>query len=795
MVLRAFLKLLPLFFLIASAGHGAAQGVDRQTAPPVANQPAATAATASSPSQQPPPPASAAGKATDPKDLQRLLDTLTDDKARGEFIVRLRGLVEAQTKDVRPAEAREDWLAGATESLGDVSKSILGFAGELEQLPDLGQRAMASLSDPATLKWLSGAIAMIAAVLAAALLVEWLAKRLLARPRRSIEGRTSTSMLARAFLLCVRTVLDILPIVAFAAAAYGVLAVVDLSFLVRLAVVTLVNANVLSRAIIAAGRAILTPGAPGLRLLYLNDENAAYGFLWLRRFTHASVYGYFILHTGWLLGLSYPVYSSLGNLLALFIAGMSVVFIMQIRSGVSRKLRGPETPDNVARLRKQAAEFWHVLVIAYVIAVYLVWAMGVPGGFAYLARASLMSVLTVVLARLALAGLMRAFATIFNLSDETRTKYPMLEARANRYLPALRRILQGMVVAVAGLALVEIWGGHPLEWLASSSGQGMLGRFISIAVVMAIALIVWEVGTAFGERIALGNPTSMRLKTLLPFLLNGFRIVLLTLVGLIVLSELGINIAPLLAGAGVLGLAVGFGAQTLVKDVITGVFILMEDTISVGDVVEVGTHSGLVEKISVRTVHLRDFDGNVHTIPFGEVQTVKNMSKVFAYAVVDVTVSYRENIDEALALMAEVAEGMTKSGPLAETIIGPFEVVGVEGLQESAVWLRGRFKTRPLGQWNVRREFYRRIKAAFDERGIEIPYPHRTIYLGADKKGAAAPLHIVNDHKATARPRGAKRTGPPAAEESTGPLIEEHPGARERSGSDDDLLLVEERSR
>ncbi|MDP3691387.1 mechanosensitive ion channel family protein [Bradyrhizobium sp.] len=404
-----------------------------------------------------------------------------------------------------------------------------------------------------------------------------------------------------------------------------------------------------------------------------------------------------------------------------------------------------------------------------------------------------MSVVTIVLARLVLAGLIRGFATIFELSDETRAKYPGLEARANRYLPVLRQILLGMVVAVSGLALIEIWGGHPLEWLASSSGQGMLGRFIAIGVVMAVALIIWEVGTAFSERIALGNPASVRLKTLLPFLLNAFRIVLLMFVSLIVLSELGVNIAPLLAGAGVFGLALGFGAQTLVKDVITGIFILVENTISVGDVVEVGSHSGLVEKISVRTVHLRDFDGNVHTIPFGEVQTVKNMSKLFAYAVVDVTVSYRENIDEALALMAEVAAGMTRSGPLAETIIEPFEVVGVEGLQESAVWLRGRFKTRPLGQWNVKREFYRRIKAAFDERGIEIPYPHRTIYLGADKKGAAPPLHVVSDHKApAARPRGAQRTGAAAAEGTTGPLIEEHPGARERSGAGEDLLVLEE---
>ncbi len=798
MVSKAFLKLLPLIFLIASIDFCAAQGsVDRKVAAPAAGQPAAPAATtpsAPSPSLSTEAAAGEAAAAEHRKDLQTLLDTLTDDKARNELIVRLRGLVEVQASDAGVAKERHDWLAGATESLGDVSKSILAFVGALEQLPDLGRSLLTSLSDPGTLKWLSGAIAMIVAVLAAGLLVEWFTKRLLMRPRLSVEARTSANILTRLFLLCVRTILDVLPIVAFAAAAYGALALVDLSFLVRLAVVTLINANVLSRAIIATGRAILTPGAPGLRFLYLDDENAAYGFLWLRRFTHAGVYGYFILHTGWLLGLSYPAYSFLGNLLALFITAMSVVFILQIRSGVSRTLRGRKTTDNVPRLRKQAAEFWHVLVIAYMIAVYLVWAMKVPGGFAYLARGSLLSVLTVVLARLALKGLIRAFTTIFTLSDETRTKYPRLEARANRYLPALRQVLQGAVIAVSCLALVEIWGGHPIEWLASSSGQGMLGRFISIAVVMAVSLVIWEAGTAFGERMALGNPASMRLKTLLPFLLNAFRIVLLTFASLIVLSELGVNIAPLLAGAGVFGLAIGFGAQTLVKDVITGVFILMENTISVGEVVEVGTHSGLVEKISVRTLHLRDFDGNVHSIPFGEVQTVKNMSKLFAYAVVDVTVSYRENIDEALALMAEVAAGMAKSGPLAETIIAPFEVVGVEGLQESAVWLRGRFKTRPLGQWNVRREFYRRIKAAFDERGIEIPYPHRTIYLGADKKGGAPPLHVVNEPNAASRPRGARRKPAPIGEETTGPLIEEHPGARERTGSDDDLLAMEKQS-
>lgn len=767
---------------------------------------AAPAGTATS--AQPTPAPTVDASATRQQDLRLLLNTLTDDKARNELAARIRGLLAAnpqQATDDKAAAKSEDnrdsddWLAGATRSLGGVSKSILGFVGELERIPDLAQRAVVNLSDPSGLELLTRVLATVAAVLVAALIAEWLTKRLLARPRRSVEARSSPTFLIRLFLLCVLTVLDVLPIVAFAATAYGVLALVEMSFLVRLAVVTLINANVLSRVLVAAGRAILSPGARGLRLVRLDDESAAYGFLWVRRFAHITVYGYFLLRAGWLLGLSSDAYTFLGNVLALLIGGMLIVFVLQIRGAVSDRLRvRAEAQGNVARLRNQVADFWHVLVIAYVAAVYLVWVTNVPGGFLFLARASVMSILTVIVGRLALLGLIRGFGMAFSLSEDLRTKYPLLEARANRYLPALRQVLQGVVVAICILVFIEIWGGHPFEWFASTGGQRILGRLISIAVVMVAALIAWEVGSAFAERFALRNPTSTRMRTLLPFLQNAFRVLLLTIVTLIVLSEIGVNIAPLLAGAGVFGLAIGFGAQTLVKDVITGIFILTENTIAVGDVVEVGSHSGLVEKMSIRTVHLRDFDGNVHSIPFGEVQTVKNMSKLFAYAVVDITVSYRENIDEALAVMAEVAAGMTESGPLAETIIGPFEVIGVEALQDSSVLLRGRFKTRPLGQWNVRREYFRRIKAAFDERGIENPFPHRTIYFGVDKKGSAPPLHLVNDP--AAKPSRARDRKPAASagsvHETTGPLIEEHPGARERDDTteEDALPTIDEKT-
>lgn len=732
------------------------------------------------------------------EDLRALLGTLEDDQARAAFLARLRALVDSGA--VAPEAAapqRDDWLAGATQSLGAFSNSVLTLVGEIEQLPEQAQRLFGNLSDPLVIERIGWAVTMVIAVLAAALLAEYAAKLLLAGLRRAVEGRRATGLGLRVLLLAIRTVLDILPIAAFAAAAFGVLALVELSFIVRLAVVTVINANVLARLIIAAARAVLTPDAPQLRLFPLDHESAAYGYLWVKRFTNTIVYGHFLLRAAWVLGLALPTYRFLGNALGLFVAGMCIVFILQVRPRVAARLRRIGAREGrAARLRDAVADFWHVLLIAYVVAAYLVWVLDVAGGFAFLARATLLSLLTIALAALAMLLLLRAFAQVFHMNSEMRARYPLLEARANRYLPALRGVMQGLVVVIAALVLLEIWGARPFEWLASDSGQGAVGRLISIGVVVLAGLVAWEVVTAFTERMRAGNPSSTRLKTLLPFMQNAFRVVLLTLGGLILLSEIGVNIAPLLAGAGVLGLAVGFGAQTLVKDVITGIFILMEDTISVGDVVEVGAHSGLVEKISIRTVHMRDFDGNVHSIPFGEVQTIKNMSKDFAYAVIDVRVSYRENIDEALALMSEVADDMAAKGPLAETIVAPFEVVGVEALEESYIWLRGRFKTRPLGQWNVKREFYRRIKAAFDARGIEIPYPHRTVYLGTDKKGEAPPLRVVSQRtEDVSAPQRARRAEAARAARTPGPLIEEHPGARERSEEDEEAMLpaIEER--
>jgi small conductance mechanosensitive channel len=193
------------------------------------------------------------------------------------------------------------------------------------------------------------------------------------------------------------------------------------------------------------------------------------------------------------------------------------------------------------------------------------------------------------------------------------------------------------------------------------------------------------------------------------------------MVVLIVLSELGIDIAPLLAGAGVVGLAIGFGAQTLVKDVITGFFILAEDVVSIGDVVDIDGRSGVVEAMSIRSIRLRDATGAVYTIPFSAVTTVKNLTKDFSYATFDVRVAFAESVDRVISVLREVAAGMQEDPAYKHQIRSSLEVWGLDRFGDFAMIVKARIMTAPGSQWTVGREFNKRMKLAFDERGIAIP--------------------------------------------------------------------------
>ena len=308
---------------------------------------------------------------------------------------------------------------------------------------------------------------------------------------------------------------------------------------------------------------------------------------------------------------------------------------------------------------------------------------------------------------------------------------------------------------VAALVVLDAWGLGPFAWLASESGRVFLGHFLTIVFVAGGALVAWELLSTLVERYLEERNESgevvqrgARIRTFLPLLRNVVRIVLLVFVVLIVLSEIGVNIGPLLAGAGIVGLAISFGAQSLVKDVITGFFFLLEDTISIGDVVDVGGHVGVVEGMNIRSVRLRDLSGSVHTVPFGEVASVLNMTKDFSFAFMEVGIAYREDVDEVIEVLREIGEGMQADEEFGPLILEPLEVLGLDSFGASSVNIRIRFKTLPIKQWAVRREFQRRMKRVFDERGIEIPFPHQTVYFGTDKSGHSAAARIALERQA-----------------------------------------------
>ncbi|AOF85955.1 mechanosensitive ion channel family protein [Hydrogenophaga sp. RAC07] len=280
------------------------------------------------------------------------------------------------------------------------------------------------------------------------------------------------------------------------------------------------------------------------------------------------------------------------------------------------------------------------------------------------------------------------------------------------------------------------------RWWASLGGAATTLLRVTLIMVAAWVLIaVLQRGIrTLRERIAsrMDDRESTKRAETLGRVFRYLATVVVSLIAvMLVLAELGVSVAPILGAAGVVGLAVGFGAQSLVKDFFTGFFILLENQIRQGDVVKLGDHAGMVEVVTLRYVQLRDYDGNVHYVPNGHISTVINMTRGFSNAVMDIGVAYRENVDEVMTVMRQVAVDLQKDPAFELKILAELEIAGVESLADSAVVIRCRFRTLPLEQWGVKREYLRRVKAAFDEHGIEIPYPHMTVYAGQDREGKA----------------------------------------------------------
>ena len=692
-------------------------------------------------------------------DLEALARTLEDDAARLRFTNELRALIEArrqlgqasapaaQPAPPPPAPVAAEPPAPSQEELAKtnlgarliftvssgvrrLSEQVMGGVAVLRDLPRVADWFKSQADNRSARDFWLGLLGKLALVLAAGYLAEWLVGRALGQLRRRVESDPATSLAQRLLLGLARLCLDLLAIVAFAAAAYGVLALVEPGPRTRLVILAIVNAHMAVRVLLAVARIFLAPSAPRLRLLRLADETAHYLYIWVRRVGAVVIYGYFAAEALLLLRFGADAHELALKLVGLVTVTMLVIFVLQNRAPVADWLRAHAARGPVGALLGRLADLWHLLAATYLIAVYAVWILEVPNGFAYLMKATALTLVIGLVARLLVVGAERLVSRAFQIGPDLRLRYPGLEARANRYLPVLIRVLRFVIYAAALLFVLQAWGVQSLAWLTSAAGTRVVGTGLSVLLVLALALAAWEAVSVSLERYAArldaADPHSARARTLLPLIRTAVTVVLFVMVGLIVLSQIGIDITPLLAGAGVIGIAIGFGSQKLVQDVINGLFILAEDTISIGDVVNLDGRGGQVEAMTIRHIRLRDFDGSLWTLPFSEVKAILNMTKTYSRYVFDITVDYKQDVDQVIAIMKEVGEEMRNDPQFGKLMLEPLEVVGVDKFGPSGSLIKARVMTLPIQQWNVGREFNRRLKNRFDAEGVQVTPANRT---------------------------------------------------------------------
>ncbi|HTI86560.1 MAG TPA: mechanosensitive ion channel domain-containing protein [Alphaproteobacteria bacterium] len=699
-------------------------------------------------------------------DLNWLIGVLQDDQRRSNLIdaLKARAGQAGQPVEEEKAPPAEKLVVTLSDRVRDASERALRLAASLTALPGLVTDEFRQWRNPDIRAARVDVLLRVFGAIVIGLIAEIVVVRLLLPVIRRFDASTPGSVFGRLIALVVRAVVEAFPVAAFVAAAIVALGLLDAPLRARLAADLLIYAHVTVRGVLVLARVLVAPGSPNLRLMAMTEETAHYIYIWTRRIAVIAVYGAYLTEAGRYFGLSSSaregLFKTIGGLAALLV----VVIVMQNRTAVARLIANEQT-SALLGVRKALADVWHILVILYLVALFLVWLFDVRGGFEYLSRGSAGTLGVAIVAVIVIGAMKRIVTGAFRLQPDIVHRYPGLEARANRYLPVFREAVRVAIWLVALLFMLQFWGVRSLQWFNSPAGVRFVGTLVSIGLVVLVFLVAWESFAMalerYASRLAARGVGGARARTLLPLFRTTAFIVMAVLAGLVVLTQVGVDITPLLAGAGVVGLAVGFGSQKLVQDVINGVFILIEDVMSVGDVVDLGGgHAGVVESLSIRTIRLRDGNGAVHTIPFSEVKTVQNMTRDFARAAFEVEVAWREDVDRVIAAMKEVGAAVSTDPTWASYVTQPFNVIGVDKVRGSGVVIAAQISTLPGKQWDVGRAFNLALKRKFDEIGVEMPSGRVVVNiqgLGHDTEKAGEKKDDTMDEK------GQEDERPPAA--------------------------------
>jgi moderate conductance mechanosensitive channel len=557
------------------------------------------------------------------------------------------------------------------------------------------------------------------------------------------------TLLQRLPLAALQLVLRLVPLAVFVAVASVLMSILaeDGSPQDR-ALSTLIDLYVICRTVVIACGVFLQPDAPALRLWRMPDRWAIFIQRWAIWIVSAIGGGAALVEIALALGLSESAHTALVKLVALAGHVLLSLMILQCRKPVAEAIRAraQDSSSPMKLVGEGFVDLWTGVAVFIVMALWFVWALDVQNGYRTLLHLGGISVAVLIGARVVSIVVFGALGRIFRVEEEEGRS--LVHEHAYRYYPFVRRIVYLLIAVVTILVLLQVWHVDVWQFFAAGTiGHRLTSAIVTIFVAAVIALFVWEAANVSVER-RLARWTqrgdlmrAARLRTLLPMLRTALFAVIALVVVMTGLSELGVNTAPLLASASIFGVALGFGSQKLVQDFITGIFLLMENAMQVGDWVTLAGVSGTVEYLSIRTVRLRGGDGSLYTVPFSSVSTVNNTNRGLGNAAVRVSIVFDADLDLAIATLKEIGASLREDDQFKDGILSDFAFWGVDAVDGASVTLAGQVQCRDSARWGVQREFNRRIFQRFSERGIAILNPQRQLLAPEDGRLPVAQLN------------------------------------------------------
>lgn len=476
-------------------------------------------------------------------------------------------------------------------------------------------------------------------------------------------------------------------------------------------------------------RLIFAPNFDYLRPFAFSDAVAHYWNTRLAWLSGLIGYGLMVVVPVVATQISYPAAAAANLVIMLALTLYALVLILRNRKPIQLQINllAERSMAFFSIILRGLGHVWHLLAIAYFLVLFVLSQFDIGNSLNFMMTATVKSLVVIGVGALISGQLTRWIFRRISLPDDVNRRYPMLERRINSYIPNGLKILRVMVVLTVTLLLFDAWHLINLyQWASSENGEKIVGGLVHILLILVIAVISWTLmASVIEHRLALelsnGIRPSARERTLLTLFRNVLAIVISTITIMIVLSQVGINIAPLLAGAGALGLAISFGAQTLVKDVITGVFIQFENGMNTGEYVTVSGITGTVERMTIRSIGLRDDYGVYHIVPFSSITTLANYAREFGVYRANYSVSRDEDIDHVHEVLHQAVAALKQDEQVKSFLVGEPVFNGVVALGDRSFTTRVTVRTQALKQWVVQYALDRLVKIHFDQAGIAMP--------------------------------------------------------------------------